>query len=211
MSARDRLKGLYAVTPDGLDDAGLLRACEAVLRGGARLLQYRSKSVDAVTRARQASLLRTLTTQFNALLFVNDDPVLAMLSRADGVHLGRDDPTPASVRAAYPGLLIGVSCYDSLDLACEACAAGADYLAFGAVAPSPTKPNAQRAPLALFAAARPMEKPLVAIGGITADNAAEIVAAGADALAVITAVFEHADPEAQTRALCGLFKQTEEG
>jgi thiamine-phosphate pyrophosphorylase len=200
LRTRRRLHGLYAVTPDDLDDAALLARCTAVLEGGARILQYRAKSADAVTRARQASVLRKLTQTRGALLIVNDDPALAALCGADGVHLGRADPAPAAVLAAHPQLLVGVSCYADLDRACEACAAGADYLAFGAVAASPTKPDAFRAPLSLFAAARPLELPLVAIGGITLDNAREIRAAGADALAVISALFDHHDPAAQARA-----------
>ena len=202
---RHDIRGLYAITPEGLDDADLSARCSAVLRGGARVLQYRSKHGNALTRVRQATLLRRLTRVHQAVLVVNDDPVLASLCGADGVHLGRSDASVAAVRAAHPDLLIGVSCYADLDRACAACAAGADYLAFGAMAASPTKPAAARAPLSVLAVARALELPLVAIGGITLDNAAAIVGAGADALAVISALFEDGDPEAKARALAALF------
>lgn len=202
---RSAVRGLYAVTPEGLADADLVSRCAAVLRGGARLLQYRNKDGDALTRIRQATLLRDLTHAHGALLVINDDPVLAGLCGADGVHLGRADAPLAQVRAAHPELLIGVSCYADLDRACAACASGADYLAFGAVAASATKPQAPPAPLSLFAAAHVLELPLVAIGGITLENAAAIIAAGADALAVISALFEDQDPEAMARALSARF------
>lgn len=204
---RAALRGLYAVTPDGLDDQALVARCRAVLEGGASVLQYRDKNADPATRTRRARLLRELTRAARALLIVNDDPELATACAADGVHLGRDDARPAAVLARHPGLLVGVSCYADLDRACEACAAGADYLAFGAVAPSPTKPQAVPAPLSLFAQARALELPLVAIGGITRTNATAIAAAGADALAVISALFDDPDPAASARALVQCIQQ----
>jgi thiamine-phosphate pyrophosphorylase len=202
---RTRIRGLYAITPESLDDAILMQRCDAVLRGGARVLQYRSKHADAALRLRQARSLRALTREHGALLVINDDPLLASRCSADGVHLGRDDAAPAAVLAAHPDLLVGVSCYGELDRACVACAAGADYLAFGAVAWSATKPAAALVPLTLFAAARALELPLVAIGGIGLANAPDLIAAGADALAVISALFEDPDPEAMARAIAGLF------
>lgn len=204
---RARIRGLYAVTPDGLDDASLLARCRAVLSGGVCLLQYRSKDADAATRLRQAQALRTLTREFGALLFINDDAACAAACGADGVHLGRDDAPTGAVRAQYPALLVGVSCYADLDRACVACAAGADYLAFGSVAPSATKPAASAAPLSLFAEARVLELPLVAIGGIQLDNARAIAQAGADALAVISALFDDPDPSAKARAFADRISQ----
>ena len=204
---RARIRGLYAVTPDGLPDDRLLEQCRAVLAGGTRLLQYRNKAADTGTRSRQALALRSLTREHAALLIVNDDAELAAACDADGVHLGREDGQAAAVLARFPGLLVGVSCYADLDRACLACAAGADYLAFGSVAASPTKPEAVAAPLSLFAAARPLGLPLVAIGGITLDNAASIRRAGADALAVISALFDHPDPAAQAAAFAERIKE----
>ena len=203
---RTRIRGLYAITPDGLDESTLLARCAAVLRGGAQVLQFRSKQGDPASRLALAQQLGALAHRYGAMFIVNDDAELAQRCAADGVHLGREDARPAEVLRLYPGLLVGVSCYDNLDLACEACASGADYLAFGAVAPSPTKPQAVAAPLSLFAAARPLELPLVAIGGIHTGNAATIHASGADALAVISAVFEHQDPETSARALASLYR-----
>lgn len=207
LALRARVRGLYAVTPDDLDDALLEQRCAAVLAGGARLLQYRDKSAAPEERTRRAALLRRLTRAHGALLIVNDDAALAAACGADGVHLGRDDGAPAEVRARWPGLLVGVSCYADLDRACLACAAGADYLAFGAVAPSTTKPGAVAAPWSLFSAARPLDLPLVAIGGITLDNAGALRAAGADALAVIGALFDHQDPAAQARAFAARIEE----
>ncbi len=204
---RGRIRGLYAVTPDGLRDEDLLSRCGAVLVAGVRLLQYRNKTADLPTRRRQVQALRTLTREHSALLIVNDDAPLAAACGADGVHLGREDGRASEVLAQYPGLLIGVSCYADLDRACLACASGADYLAFGAVAPSATKPDAVAAPLSLFQAARPLGLPLVAIGGIRLDNAASIAGAGADALAVISALFDDPDPAARARAFAERIKE----
>ena len=204
---RKRIRGLYAVTPDDLDEADLLARCGAVLEAGARVLQYRDKSVSDTVRRQRATALRALTRSHRALLIINDDAALAAEIGADGVHLGRDDAAPADVLARHPQLLVGVSCYDDLDRACLACASGADYLAFGAVAASPTKPQAVRAPLGLFEDAQALELPLVAIGGITLDNALEIANAGAHALAVITALFDSPNPAAQARAFISRIKE----
>ena len=204
---RKRIRGLYAVTPEGLDEEDLLARCAGVLEGGARVLQYRDKSGSADTRRRQAAALRELTITHRALFIVNDDADLAAEIGADGVHLGREDAQPAEVLARHPQLLVGVSCYDDLDRACLACASGADYLAFGAVAPSPTKPQAVRASLGLFEDAEALELPLVAIGGITLDNAIDIANAGAHALAVVSALFDSPNPAAQARAFVARIKE----
>ena len=198
--------GLYAITPDEADSDRLLERVEVVLTAGATWLQYRNKSADASLRARQARLLQAACARHDVPLIVNDDWRLAAAVGADGVHLGEDDGEIVTARAALgPDAIIGASCYDSLELARNAVAAGADYVAFGALFPSPTKPNARVAKPGLLSAAAPLGVPLVAIGGITPDNGASLVDAGADLLAVISGVFDASDPGAATRAYLSCF------
>jgi thiamine-phosphate pyrophosphorylase len=199
-----KLRGLYAVTPDCPDSTTLLRKAEQALRGGVALLQYRNKG-PVKDRADEARALRALAQRYNTPFIVNDDVALALEAEANGVHLGRDDGDVAAARARLPGKLLGVSCYDSLERAQAAVAAGADYVAFGSVFPSSTKPGAVRAPLTIFAAARRLGVPLCAIGGITAENAPRLLAAGADLVAVISDLFEAADIAARARAYAKIF------
>ena len=185
------IRGLYAITPDTDNSEQLIEQVSAALDGGARILQYRNKGSDAVRRLWQANILKSLAQSRGAIFIVNDDVALAEAIRADGVHLGRDDDAIAAARARLgEAAIIGASCYNSLDLARSAVAAGASYVAFGAVFASGTKPGAVHAPLSLFADAATLGVPRVAIGGITADNAGQVVAAGADAIAVIGGLFD---------------------
>ncbi|MGC0152887.1 thiamine phosphate synthase [Chromobacterium vaccinii] len=203
-----RLEGLYAVTPDGVDDVRLFSLAVAALEGGARALQYRDKSGDPERRQRQAAELRRLCRLSGALFIVNDDVELAARVGADGVHLGRDDGGIAAARSRLGAdAIVGASCYDSLALARAALAAGASYVAFGAVFPSRTKPDAVAAPLSLFAEAAALGANAVAIGGITAGNAGRVIAAGADAVAVVGALFEADDVGAAARTLAGRFRE----
>ncbi|MGH8128465.1 MAG: thiamine phosphate synthase [Gammaproteobacteria bacterium] len=201
------LAGLLYVLTDERLGGRLEMAVDAALKGGARLIQYRDKSTDDAKRESEARLLRALTRRYGALLIVNDDPELAARVEADGVHLGRDDAGIAAARRLLgTELIIGVSCYDSLQLARDAVVAGADYIAFGSVYPSPTKPDAVRAPLSLFREAkRALDVPLCAIGGITPDNAGPVLTAGAALLAVISAVVFAEDSEAVARRLTECF------
>jgi thiamine-phosphate pyrophosphorylase len=201
------ISGLYAITPECPDTAHLLDQVGRVLKGGAAAVQYRSKSDDVALRHEQASELLMLCRRFGVPLIINDDLRLADLADADGVHLGRDDASILEARMILgPDKIIGASCYNRLDLAVAAEQAGADYAAFGSMFPSPTKPGAVRAPLALFAEARTkIRLPLVAIGGITRDNARSVIEAGADAVAVITDLFETQDIEASAAAFSKLF------
>lgn len=205
----ERIAGLYAITRELDDTARLVREVEAALAGGARVVQYRSKSPDAALRRAQAEALIAVCRRALVPLIVNDDLELALAVGADGVHLGRDDGGIAAARARLgPRGLLGASCYDRIDLAERAVAAGADHVAFGSVFPSPTKPGAVRAPLSLFAEARArLPVPLVAIGGVTPQNAAAVIDAGADALAVITAVFEAPDITAAAARFRDLFER----
>lgn len=197
-------RGLYAIT-DG-PRADLLEAVAQALAGGARVLQYRDKTTDSTRRQAEAAALKRLCDAYAVPLLVNDDVALAVAVGADGVHLGRDDGEVAAARAALgAGAIVGVSCYDSLDRARAAAAAGADYVAFGAFFPSPTKPHAARASLDLLRQSAALGLPRVAIGGITPDNACGLVEAGADFLAVISAVFGATDVRAAAQRFARLY------
>lgn len=197
--------GLYVITDGPRSD--LVDACAAALRGGARLLQYRDKTGDAERRLREARQLAELCTRHEVPLIVNDDVELALASGAHGVHLGRDDTDIESARARLGAdAIIGATCRASLDRARDATAAGADYLAFGAFHASPSKPDAARASPDILREARGLGLPLVAIGGITSDNGVALIAAGADCLAVISAVFGAADITAAARRFAHLFE-----
>lgn len=195
------INGLYAITPDELNTAELLRKTKLVLQGGATIVQYRNKLARADLQLTQATALRTLTREFGAIFIVNDDALLAQNVAADGVHLGGTDGSIAAARALLGSdKLIGVSCYNRLDLAHNAVLQGADYVAFGAFFASTIKPNAPVANVALLQQARrEIVLPIVAIGGITAENGTSLIAAGADALAVISAVFAAQDIEASAQ------------
>ena len=196
------LKGLYAVTPDLSDTGELAWRIRQALDGGLRLLQYRNKSADAALRREQSLALLGLCRGHGVPLVINDDLPLALDIGADGVHLGREDGNLAAARAALgPGKLLGVSCYAEMDRAREAGRIGADYVAFGSFFASPTKPAAVRAPLTLLAEARnELGLPVCAIGGITLQNAPQLIEAGADLLAVISDVFEAPDIAARAAA-----------
>ena len=203
-----RLRGLYAITPDEADASRLEQSVRALFGAAANqcaALQYRNKSAGEAVQFEQARRLAALARANGVPFIVNDDVRLAIALGADGVHLGRDDGDLGAARAALRGKLLGVSCYDSVAAARSAVAAGADYIAFGSVFPSATKPGAVRAPLRLFEEAKVLGVPLVAIGGITPQNAAEVLRAGADALAVISALFDAPDIAAKAREFGRLF------
>lgn len=193
-----RLRGLYAITGDDL-----ARVEDAIASGALCALQFRDKSGSAV-RLERARRIAHACRAHGVAFIVNDDLELALALGADGVHLGRADGDLAAARARLPGRLLGASCYDRADLAERAVAQGADYVAFGSVFASPTKPHAVRAPLALLA--RDYGVPKVAIGGITLDNAPQVIAAGADALAVISDLFDAPDVAARAQAYGRLFQ-----
>ena len=200
-----KLRGLYAITPEGLGTEALVAAVRGALDGGAAVLQYRNKMAGAALRREQAQALLALARKKHVPLIVNDDVELAVSIDADGVHLGKDDGEVAAARLKLPGKLLGASCYESLERARQAVAAGADYVAFGSMFLSATKPQAIRAPLGLFRQARALGVPLVAIGGITIGNAAALVDAGADCIAVIAGLFSASDIRSRAAEFARLY------
>lgn len=199
------LRGLYAITPEDLArGATMARVAAAVSSGALCALQYRRKAASAAQQLAEARELQALCRRHGVPFIVNDDLALALDVGADGLHLGREDGDLAGARARLPGRLLGASCYNQPELARRAIAAGADYVAFGSVFPSATKPQAVRAPLSLFALQ--LGVPKVAIGGITLENAREVVAAGADCVAVITDLFEAPDVAQRAREFAKIFQ-----
>ena len=205
-----KLAGLCAVT---LDDPLLPRLSalvKAALDGGAPFVQYRNKLAPRPLRRAQAAEMLRICRAAGAKLIINDDVWLAVEIGADGAHLGRDDAPGGSLAAARDALgpkrILGVSCYNEIALAEEAAAAGADYVAFGSMFPSRTKPGAVHAPLDLLGEAkRRVGLPVAAIGGITLDNAQQVIAAGADMLAVVSDLFDAMDIKARAEAYQQLF------
>ncbi len=210
MAKRHVISGLYAITPDELNTAELLRKVRSALQGGAEVIQYRNKLADATLRLEQVLALRQLTRDFDTTFIVNDDANLAALADADGVHLGGGDGSVATARALLgPTKIIGVSCYNRAPLAFEAVRQGTDYVAFGAFFPSGVKPEAVQAEVTLLHTVRSaLSVPIVAIGGITQQNGADLVVAGADALAVISALWNAPDIEAAAQGFSTLFSRT---
>ncbi|HLP98078.1 MAG TPA: thiamine phosphate synthase [Sideroxyarcus sp.] len=210
MPKKPAINGLYAITADELDTAELLGKAGQALQGGARVLQYRNKIAGAELRLQQARALRRLTREFDVAFIVNDDAQLAVQVDADGVHLGGEDGSVAVARALLgTQKIIGVSCYNRAPLAFEAVRQGADYVAFGAFFSSSVKPEAVQAEIALLPTVRrQLEVPIVAIGGITRQNGGVLVDAGADALAVISALWNAPDIEVAAQEFSTLFSRT---
>jgi len=200
------------VTPDDPLLPRLSALVQAALDGGVPFVQYRNKTAPPPLRRAQAAEMLRICRAAGARLIINDDVALAVEIGADGAHVGRGDAPGGSLVAARallgPGRILGVSCYDELALAEEAARAGADYVAFGSVFPSRTKPEAVHAPLELLGKARRLGLPVAAIGGINLDNAPRVIAAGADMLAVVSDVFDAMDIRARVEAYTNLFAQT---
>jgi len=201
-----RVRGLYVITPEEADTACLVRQVVAALEGGAAVVQYRAKHTAPALARIQARELHRRCQDFGVPLIINDSLELALATGAEGVHLGRLDGVVDHARKQLPSAIIGVSCYNSLDLAKNAIEQGADYVAFGSFFPSATKPGALRAGVDLLGCAREQGYNTVAIGGITCDNAGTLITGGADAIAVINALFGSGDI-AQIRATAQTFTQ----
>ena len=202
------IRGLYAVTPDEADTDLLLAKVEAALQGGISMLQYRNKLADPKLQTQQARAILPLCRQYQVPFIINDSVKLCLTLDADGVHIGAEDGNLTEIRARMgQDKILGASCYDRFDLALAAQQAGADYVAFGACFASSTKPNAPVANLSLFDQARTqLTIPAVAIGGITLTNAPQVIAAGADSLAVINAIFNATDVKSSTEQFTQLFR-----
>lgn len=201
------ISGLYAITPDIENTALLVTKVEAALQGGINILQYRNKLANHKLQTQQARALLPLCRQYNVPLIINDSVKLCLTLDADGVHLGADDGNLAEIRARIGNdKILGASCYNRFDLALTAQQAGASYVAFGACFASSTKPNAVVASLDLFKQAQTkLAVPSVAIGGITLENANQVIAAGASAIAVINALFAADDVKSATQQFTQLF------
>ncbi|MFM9834953.1 MAG: thiamine phosphate synthase [Methylophilaceae bacterium] len=208
MSRQFSIKGLYAVTPDEIDTKALCSKVEASLLGGVKLLQYRNKVANADLRLQQASALLALCRKHNVPLIINDHLDLCTEIDADGLHLGATDcDLGASRRLLGADKIIGASCYNQINFAHKAQSEGASYVAFGACFPTNTKSNTVNAPLSLFAEAKNSVKiPIVAIGGITLENAGSLKKAGADAIAVVNALFNAKDIKNMAQQLTENFK-----
>ena len=210
-SSRRFPSGLYGVTPHWNDLNQLESAVRAAAAGGMTALQLRHKTPDTGERETLARHLLGVCDSLHIPLIINDDWRLAQLIGAHGVHLGKDDDDPAMVRASLdPDCLLGVSCYDDLTRARQMLEIGVDYVAFGAMFTSGTKPHAPGAALHTLTEARALiqtnapHTALVAIGGITVDNAASVLAAGADSLAVVGGLFLVPDIEATAQGFSAL-------
>jgi thiamine-phosphate pyrophosphorylase len=205
----NNLTGLYAITPDLTDSAALLRKVEAALAGGAQALQYRNKVADSALRLEQARVLARLCRSYHVPLIINDHLELALEVDAEGLHIGAEDGSIAEARRRLgPDRILGVTCYRKIENALEAARIGANYVAFGGFFASPVKGGSGGAAMSILGEAkRATGLPVVAIGGITVDNAPQLLAAGADSVAVITAVFGAADIKAAARQFSALFSR----
>ena len=201
------IQGLYAITPDDANTDLLLKKVEAALQGGVSVLQYRNKAANHKLKTQQARAILPLCRQYNVPFIINDSVKLCLTLDADGVHLGADDGNLAEVRERLGvSKLLGASCYNRFNLALQAQLAGADYVAFGACFASNTKPNAPEADLSLFNRAKlELGIPVIGIGGVTLQNAAQLIAAGANAIAVINAIFYADDIKSASRQFSSLF------
>lgn len=199
--------GLYAITDGAGHDP--VAAVSAALAGGARMLQYRDLSSSATHRLAVARAMVDAARPCGVPVIIDHDIELMRASGAAGVHLGSMDTDPGEARAMLgPDAIVGVSCYGDLDRARTLAAKDVDYLSFGAFHPSPSKPQARLAPVALLTEAAALGPAVVAIGGITPDNGADLIAAGADFLASISAVFGADDVRAAARRFDALFDAT---
>lgn len=208
MSHAASLSGLYVITDPSLipqNPEALSFAVKEALMGGARIVQYRNKTAPYQQQLAEATALRSLTKEFGAIFLINDSLELCLASDADGIHIGQKDGSINDIREQLGQRILGVTCHNSLELAEKAIACGADYCAFGAMFPSPTKPQAQPCSLATLNRASKLPVPICAIGGIDAHNAPSVRKQGAQMLAVISGVFGQTSIRASAQALASLF------
>jgi thiamine-phosphate pyrophosphorylase len=208
------MHGLYLVTPNWDDTARLLEVSERALKaadGGIGLLQYRHKEAGPDLRVEQATALLALCRRHGVPLIINDHVALCQRLDADGVHVGGTDAALAQVRAELgPDKIVGASCYGDMQLALDAQAAGASYVAFGGFYPSRVKQYAVTTrPEILDQARAAVRVPYVVIGGMTPENAAPLVARGAPMVAAISSVYQSDDTAAAVRRFLDLFGQND--
>jgi thiamine-phosphate pyrophosphorylase len=206
---KSRMQGLYLVTPDWDDTQKLLEITEQALRGGAALVQYRHKSASLALRREQAELLLELCHIYERPFVVNDYVDLCIAIGADGVHVGGTDTSVAQVRAILgPDKIVGASCYGDLQLARDAHQDGASYIAFGGFYPSRVKKYPVTTSFDIIAKSK-IEIPLpsIVIGGMTCDNAAPLVAAGANMVAAISSIYTATDPMLAAQGFSALYDQ----
>ena len=208
-----RISGLYAITPDLADTQKLIQQVRLALEGGTRWLQYRNKSADQSLKLQQATALICLCREFAVPLIINDSLDVALEINADGVHLGAQDCLISDAKSKLGAdKIIGASCYDNLQRALSAEAEGADYVTFGSFFASTVKPNAVRASFKLLRQAKErLSVPVVAVGGINLDNAGLLLAAGVDAVAVISALFNAKDIRETAKSFAALFADYHHG
>lgn len=201
------LKGVYAISDcENLTQAELLKKTEDMLKVGVPIFQYRNKNQNQNNKIELALKLKLLCHKYDTLFIVNDDVPLAKEISADGVHLGQTDEDIEYARKTLGSKIIGISCYNDLNRATSASEAGADYVAFGSVFPSKTKPNAKVASLELIQQAKSMLNiPVVAIGGITPENGKQLINKNIDFIAIISGLYAAADIISATKAYNELF------
>ncbi|MEY3910383.1 MAG: Thiamine-phosphate synthase [Pseudomonadota bacterium] len=204
------IKGLYAITPDMADLNTLIQKTQWAIEGGAFMVQYRSKIQDRDVKMQQCAAILRLCREYKIPCIVNDDVDMCRVLEADGVHLGEKDDNIAEVRRILgEDAIIGSSCYDQLNRAKQAQKEGASYVAFGAMFETSTKPNAPRATLELLREAKSqIQIPIVAIGGITVNNAHDVIKTGIDAIAVITSLYEAKTIKETAETFAKMFHET---
>ncbi len=202
------MKGLYLVTPDWDDTDKMLAATEQAILGGATLVQYRHKTAGDALRREQAGALLKLCRQHGRPLIINDHIDLCMVLDADGVHVGGTDETVAQVRASVgASKIVGASCYGQLQLAKDAAAAGASYVAFGGFYPSRVKKYEVSTPASIVTdALQSVNVPLCVIGGMTVANAKPLVDLGAHMVAAISSVYAADDQRTAASSFAQLFR-----
>ena len=208
MNSSQRIQGVYAITdPVAGEGERLLEHVRQALEGGVRILQYRDKTTDQARRQLEAMALLALCEAYGATFIINDDVELAAMVGAHGLHIGRHDAALQQARERLGSdAIIGVSCYNRLELAREAAEAGADYIAFGRFFPSKTKPDAPQAKASILGQAKAeLSLPVVAIGGISPENGGQLIQHGADALAIIQGIFAQTDIKAAAQRHAALF------
>ena len=205
------IKGLYAVTPEESDLFVLSSQVESCIKGGARLIQYRSKNLSMIEQSKQARKIKIVCDYYKVPLIINEDIELCRILDADGVHLGKDDDSLEKARLVLgPSKIIGVSCYNSINRVKNAADRGATYIALGACFPTTTKPNAPTVSLDLIALVlKKFKIPVVAIGGINLENVELLTNKGISCIAVISSLFEKKDIEGTARQFSTLIKNEE--